>query len=88
MIMKYINKLIGYRYWYTVKMIYKDKKTMIPIFSLQYQIGVLNRKEILDSKKRKESLPPLHKYNISPNNLLCNGIIHTEISCYIGWFKK
>lgn len=85
--MKLINKLLGTRYWYQVRFIYKTQNGD-RIFDVVWEVGLSKRSTVLNYRAIKKSFPPLHKIPIIPKNLLMNGKLNIEIVCYLGWIKK
>lgn len=82
----------GAFHWYQVRILYRRKGDMNPTFDFQTQIGLTNQKDILNARILKKTLPPLHKSNNpwvkATKQYLNNGILYTEIICYLGYFSK
>lgn len=82
----------GAFHWYQVRLLYRRKGDMNPTFDFQTQIGLTNQKDILNARILKKTLPPLHKSN-NPwvkaiKQYLNNGILYTELICYLGHFSQ
>ena len=78
--------LTGFRYWYNIKIQYINKENR-DVFLIIRQIGLADRREILNHRVIKKSI--FGKKGIqAPNRLLSNGSLEI-ISCeYLGLIKK
>ena len=78
--------LTGFRYWYNIKIQYINKEKR-DVFLIIRQIGLADRREILNHRVIKKSI--FGKKGIqAPNRLLSNGSLEI-ISCeYLGLMKK
>lgn len=85
--MKFINKILGTRYWYNVRFIYRDKPGT-RTFDFTVEIGLVKRSDILSYRNIKKCLPAFHKMKGINKTLLSNGVIGVEINAYLGWFKN
>ena len=74
------------RHWYEVRFIYKNDNRY-PLFNFTQQVGLKKQSDILNDRLIKKLLVPIHKMD-NVKHLLCNGILTTEIVCYLGYFKK
>ena len=84
--MKWLNKKIGTRYWYSIRFTYK--KNGVNIFNWVADYGFVSQSCILSSRYCKKAIPPIHKLKGIPKGLLNNGVLSTEVVCYLGWFKQ
>lgn len=82
----FINLKTGYRYWYAIKFIYKDKNNKY-ILDWTAQIGLLDKKDILNFRKLRKIDNTLNR-DKSIRKYLCNGNINIEICCYLGRIKR
>ena len=85
--MRKINKLLGTRYWYSVRFIYKDKYGQ-KIMDWTADVGLTQKKTILKAREIKKIQLPMHKIKGIPKKLLCNGNLFFEPVTYLGWFKR
>lgn len=85
--MKRINILLGTRYWYVVRYIYKDSNHNT-IFDFVSYVGLTNKNFILDARRIKKIISPLHQIKFIHSSFLQNGNLFVEPICYLGWFKK
>lgn len=70
-------------HWYEVRYVYRIKN--VQIFDWKTQIGLSEQNNILNKRKLKKLVPPLHKMEkLLP--YLSNGNLDIEITCYIGKF--
>lgn len=83
--LKFINLKLKMRFWYQIKIYYKDKNGRL-IFDFTREIGIAYRPEILNHRSIKQTFP-LHKQKI-PKYLLSNGKMHFEVLSYIGWLNS
>lgn len=75
------------RYWYSVRYIYKDSKSNLTIFDFRYNIGFRNQTDVLNLRKIKKAIQPLHMFDASLiKDNLCNGYLGAEVDCYLGRF--
>ena len=85
--MKWLNKKLGTRYWYSIRFIYK--KNGVNVFDWQSDYGFLRKSDVLNSRYCKKAILPLHKQpKAIPKRFLNNGVLCTEVVCYLGWFKQ
>lgn len=81
------NKSNSIYYWYEVR--YKYNNNGHNIFDWVTQIGVQDRKVLLNARKLKKIQTPLHKDKSKKvKRFLCNGQMSVEIICYLGRFSK
>lgn len=80
-LIRFDNKL----YWYNVKWVYKVNGQMV--FNFQEQIGLRSKSDILNHRRLKKILQPLHKYE-SMRKMLFNGVLICEDFSYLGRFSK
>jgi|688.fasta_scaffold559828_2 hypothetical protein len=79
------NKHNNLYYWYEVR--YKYSNNGHNIFDWVTQIGVRERKTLMNSREIKKIPKPLHN-DKKVKRLLCNGQMSVEIMCYLGRFSK
>jgi hypothetical protein len=79
------NKYNNLYYWYEVR--YKYSNNGHNIFDWVTQIGVRDRKTLLNSRDIKKIQKPLDN-DKKVKRLLCNGQMSVEIICYLGRFSK
>jgi hypothetical protein len=75
-------------HWYTVKFYYRDNNGYLK-FDFSQEIGVLNKREILNHRSTKKAMAPMHLLNNgSQKRFICNGKLSAEAVCYLGYFAK
>lgn len=71
-------------HWYEVRYIYNVKGNKV--FDFVNEIGLSEKKTILNQRQVKKATKPLHKVK-QVKNLLNNGQFNVEVMCYLGYFK-
>lgn len=84
---EWLNNKLNTRYWYAVRFIYKNKRGEI-VFDFVQEVGLVKKRTILNHRRLKKILLPVHKLNGIPKYLLCNGKFIVEVGSYLGWFKR
>jgi hypothetical protein len=81
------NKSNNIYHWYEVRYRYNNNGNNI--FDWTTQIGLQNKKVILNARELKKIQTPLHKNKyLNAKRFLCNGQLTVEIVCYLGRFSK
>jgi len=77
----------GKRYWYHVKYTYKDVSGH-ELFNITSDVGLPKQSDVLNHRKVKKSLQPLHMIKGVNKAFLDNGNLYMDVLSYLGHFKK
>lgn len=86
MIKRVYNKIFNKKYhWYRVKFEYKKISDKKPIVIWTQDIGLKYQDDILNHRELKKSQSVICKGTLKvPREVLCNGVIFAEPTCYLG----
>jgi len=81
-----ISALIGYRFWFSVNIEYRDKGGVV-IFNYNNEIGVVNKSLVLNRREVRKSVGNVSELKSVKKSLLRNGYITYYIRAYLGYLK-
>lgn len=83
---KIYRKIFPKKYYrYVVEFTYRNKSNGKKIVVWQEKIKISDQNILLNSRKLKKCVRPLHKWRLIKNNL-CNGVLFVCPICYLGKF--
>jgi len=74
-------------YWYEIKFVYRDRPNGKILLDWKTQCGVTHQDTILNKRRIKKIVSPLHK-DKDIKRFLCNGHLDSELICFLGRFNK